>query len=452
MASIDGLISGLNTTQLINQLMQLERQPQVRIQQARGRNEQAINALQGLNTAFLALKTTSTAMTTAASWRPAKATSSNETAVAVSAAAGAPPASLTFDVTQLAVAGSAISSGSASALSDVVASGATISVTKGTDTRSISVGDGSLGAVVKAINDAKMGVTATAVQVSAGVYKLQLSSTTTGAGTSVSVAAGSFTATTLGNVVELAKAQDAVLKVGGTNPYTVTRSSNTFSDLLDGVTMTLKAPATGVRVEVTGDTAAMTTQVAKLVEGANALLADIKRHTTYDVTAKKGGVLVGDGLVRGLQGKVLREFAAGVTVGTTTYSAADFGITVERDGTIKLDEAKFAAAYEKDPAVAEKVLGAAGGLAGRLEALSDTATKAESTTTDVGLLTGAISSREGERTQFDAGIASWDQRLELRERTLVRQFGALETALSQAQSQGQWLAAQLAGLNANKNG
>lgn len=452
MASIDGLISGLNTTQLINQLMQLERQPQVRIRQARGRNEQAITALQGLNTAFLALKTTSTAMTTAASWRPAKATSSNEAAVAVSAAAGAPPASLTFDVTQLAVAGSAVSSGSASALSTVVASGATISVTKGTDTRSISVGDGSLGAVVKAINDEKMGVTATAVQVSAGVYKLQLSSTTTGAGTSVSVAAGSFTATTLGDVVELAKAQDAVLKVGGTNPYTVTRSSNTFSDLLDGVTMTLKAPATGVRVEVTGDTAAMTTQVAKLVEGANAVLADIKRHTAYDVTAKKGGVLVGDGLVRGLQGKVLREFAAGVTVGTTTYSAADFGITVERDGTIKLDEAKFEAAYKKDPAVAEKVLGAAGGLAGRLEALSNTATKAKSTTTDVGLLTGAISSREGERTRFDAGIASWDQRLELRERTLVRQFGALETALSQAQSQGQWLAAQLAGLNANKNG
>lgn len=452
MASIDGLASGLNTTDLIRQLMQLERQPQLRIQQARGRNEQSITALQGLNAKFVALKATTTAMTTATGWQPAKATSSNETAVSVSAAAGAPPASLTFDVVQLAVAGSAISPGSASALSDVVASGATISVTKGTDTRSISVGDGSLGAVVKAINDEKMGVTATAVQVSAGVYKLQLSSTTTGAGTSVSVAAGSFTATTLGDVVELAKAQDAVLNVGGTNPYTVTRSSNTFSDLLDGVTMTLKAPATGVKVEVTGDTAAMTTQIAKLVEGANAVLSDIKKHTTYDATAKKGGVLVGDGLVRSLQGRVLREFAAGVTVGTTTYSAADFGITVERDGTIKLDQAKFEAAYEKDPATAEAVLGGAAGLAGRLEALAETATKPKSTTTDIGLVTGAIDSRERERTRFDASIASWDQRLELRERTLIRQFSALETALSQAQSQGQWLASQLAGLNANMNG
>ncbi|MEX2658103.1 MAG: flagellar filament capping protein FliD [Acidimicrobiales bacterium] len=452
MATIDGLISGLNTTQLINQLMQLERQPQVRIQQARGRNELAITALQGLNTLFLAMKTTSAAMTTATGWQPATATSSNEAAVAVSAAAGAPPASLTFDVTQLAVAGSAISSGSATALSDVVASGATISVTKGADTRSINVGDGSLGAVVKAINDEKMGVTATAVQVSPGTYKLQLSSTTTGAGTSVSVAAGSFTATTLGDVVELAKAQDAVLQVGGTNPYTVTRSSNTFSDLLEGVTMTLKTTATAVTVEVAGDTKAMTAQVAKLVGDANGILADIKKHTSYDVTAKKGGVLVGDALVRGLQGKVLKEFAAGVTVGTTTYSAADFGVTVERDGTIKLDEAKFAAAYEKDPAVAEAVLGGAGGLAGRLEALAEIATKAQSTTTDVGLLTSAISSREGQRTRFDANIASWDQRLELRRTNLTRQFSALERALGQAQSQSQWLAGQLAGLNANTNG
>lgn len=448
MATIDGLISGLNTTQLINQLMQLERQPQVRIQQARGRNEQAITALQGLNTLFLAMKTTSAAMTTATGWHPAKATSSNEAVAIATASAGAKAASMTFNVTQLAVAGSAISAGSATALSDVVATASTIDVSKGGDTRTIDVGDGSLASVVKAINDEKMGVTATAVQVSTGEYRLQLSSTTTGADTDVTVAAGSFTAATLGDMGVLTAAKDATLEVGGTNPYTVTRASNTISDLIDGTTITLKSKGE-TTITVEGDSAAVQGSVKGLIDNVNAVLADIKKHTSYDVTAKKGGVLVGDALTRGLQGRVLKEFAAGVTVGTTTYSAADFGVTVERDGTIKLDEAKFAAAYEKDPVVAEAVLGGAGGLAGRLEALAEIATKAKSTTTDVGLLTSAISSREGQRTRFDANIASWDQRLELRRTNLTRQFSALEQALGQAQSQGEWLAGQLAGLNAN---
>ena len=43
-------------------------------------------------------------------------------------------------------------------------------------------------------------------------------------------------------------------------------------------------------------------------------------------------------------------------------------------------------------------------------------------------------------------MASIDQRLSLREAALRQQFTSLETALSQIQSQGQWLTGQLAQL------
>ena len=42
MASVDGLASGLNTTDIINQLMQLERQPQIRLQNRQQASESAI--------------------------------------------------------------------------------------------------------------------------------------------------------------------------------------------------------------------------------------------------------------------------------------------------------------------------------------------------------------------------------------------------------------------------
>lgn len=451
MASIDGLASGLNTTQIIQQLMQIERLPQMRLQSALKVNDKAIEALQFLNTKFLAIKTAGEALTTGTGWHPAKASSSNEAVAVATASAGAKPATLSFNVTQLATAGAAISSGSATATTDVVAAGTTIDVTKGTDTRTISVGDGTLASVVKAVNDAKMGVTAAAVKVADGTYKLQLTSTTTGAGTGIKVNAGAFTAATLGGMVELTAPKDATLAVGSTNPYTVTRSSNTFSDLLEGVTITLKATGS-TTITVEGDTAAMTSSVKTLVDNVNAALADIKARTAYNTKTNTGAVLTGDGMLRGLQGRLLGVFAAGTTVNGTTYSAADFGLTVEQDGTIKLDEAKFASAYEKDPATAEAVLGGAAGLAGRLVDIAEVATRAEKSTTDIGLITGAIKSRERQSTQLNANIASWDNRLALREQALVRQFTGLERALAAAQAQGQWLAGQLAGLQANTNG
>lgn len=451
MASIDGLISGLDTTSLIKQLMQVERQPQTRLKVARHGNNAAIDALKALNTKFLAIKTAASTLTTATGWQPAKASSTNAAVALATASAGAKPASLTFEVKQLATAGSAVSSGSVSAATTVVATGTTIDVTKGAETRTIEVGDGSLASVVKTINDEKMGVTAVAVQVAPGEYKLQLSSTTTGAGTGVSVAAGSFTADTLGDVVELSAAKDALLEVGGTNPYTVRRSSNTMSDLLDGVTITLQSLGT-TTVDVQADTQAMVGSVRTLVDNVNSTLAEIKSKTSYNVETKRGSVLTGDGMLRGLQGRLLSVFSTGYVAGGTTYSAADFGITVERGGTIKLDEAKLAAAYEKDPALVEGALGGASGLAGRLESSAEMATAPERGATDVGLITGAIRSRERQNGQMDANISNWDNRLELRERALIRQFTALERALGQAQSQGQWLAGQLAGLQANRNG
>ena len=54
--SVDGLISGLDTTALITQLMQLEKQPQVRLQTKKAAAQRAVTAYQDLNTRFSSLR------------------------------------------------------------------------------------------------------------------------------------------------------------------------------------------------------------------------------------------------------------------------------------------------------------------------------------------------------------------------------------------------------------
>lgn len=120
---LDGLSSGLDTTSLINQLMQLERLPQTRLLQKRTKAQQMITAYQGLNSKLAALRDASRTVAAPDGWKAMKATSSAPTVATASAATGALSGSLAFTVDQLATAGALISSGSVSSTSAIISSG-----------------------------------------------------------------------------------------------------------------------------------------------------------------------------------------------------------------------------------------------------------------------------------------------------------------------------------------
>jgi flagellar hook-associated protein 2 len=444
MASVDGLVSGLNTSEIIKQLMQLERQPQVRLQGRQTMVESAISALKDLNTKFLSITTAAGKLNTTAGWQLATATSSDTTRVAATATSGATQSSLTFSVEQLAKASTSLSAGSVTATTDSVAAASTsIFITKGSAAAvEINTGDGSLGAVVNAINKAGAGVTASAVQTTTGEYRLHLSSTTTGADTAITITDGAGAnpfAATLGNQDTVVAGQDAKLLVGTT---TVTRTSNTISDLMTGVTLSLTKAEAGVpvTVEVKSDAEGLATNVAALVDAVNLARSDMKALTTYNLETKNKGKLYGDSGIRSL-----RSSLTDAVIGDGTSSAGIAGVSVERDGTVKFDKEKFLKAMADDPVAVEKALGGSG-LASRLHEVADGASRGQYDSDGPGLIHGAITSRERQVTGLKANISSWDNRLELRQLTLQRQFASLERALGAAQSQGQWLAGQIAGL------
>src|SRR3954447_21996047 len=99
--SIDGLVSGMNTTDLVNQLMQAEALPQTMLKNKVTTQNKVVTAYQNINTKMAALATAAKALGGADAWGAMKATSSSDAAV-VTARAGASSGSLSFKVESVA--------------------------------------------------------------------------------------------------------------------------------------------------------------------------------------------------------------------------------------------------------------------------------------------------------------------------------------------------------------
>ncbi|GAB3761154.1 flagellar hook-associated protein 2 [Nocardioides ginsengisegetis] len=445
-SSISGLASGLDTASIIDQLMQLEATSQNRLKTRQSSEKTVLSALQSLNTDVALLGSKAETLGKTETWQTLKATSSS-TDITATAAATATPGSLAVKVVGLAAAHQ-FALTDAGALSDVVVSGgaSAVRLTSHDGTfRDVPTGGGTLQEVVTAINGATAdtGVTATAVKVADGSYRLLVSATKTGQ-------ASDFTLTNtdgsalLGGVdaASLRRGADAQVTVGG---IAATSTTNTFTDLVPGVTVTLQSTATvgsTSTVTIARDTASVKAGVKGLVDQVNALLSKIDSQTSGKSGTTSAGALVGDGTARSLRSALLDT----VFGSTGLTSMKGVGIQTDRYGKLVFDDAAFDVAYAADPAgvaaqFTKATTPANDGWAARLKTVATTYSDSRT-----GTLTSAVTGRQATIDRLGDDIDAWDGRLELRRTTLTRQFTALETALSSLQSQGNWLAGQIAHL------
>jgi flagellar hook-associated protein 2 len=443
-ASISGLASGLDTATIISQLMQLEAIPQSRLKTQVTTHESAVTKLQELNTKIAALFTKAEALSKPAGWSPIAATSSYDK-VSVTTTTGAQPGSLSFTVLSTAKA-HVLSSTNKNALSDVVVTGGgplggggrDVRLTIGGTQHTINTGGGTLKEVVDAVNNADLGVRASALALGDGTYGLHVEATTTGAA-SVFTLTRSNGQALMGGMTTATAGTDASIKVGN---HTLRSPTNTFTNVLPGVTVTLGVDAvanTNVTATMATDKKAMTETVKGLVEALNGVITDIDALVKTGDKSVKKGPLAGDAGLRQLRDQLL----------DTLYSAggsglSGVGIQLDRTGKFVFDTAKFETAYGADPAAVEAAFAKAAtntGFADRLAAVS----KRASDSID-GSVTMAIKGRKSTIAQIQDNIERWDDRLALRQTTLTRQFTALETALGQMNSQSNWLAGQIASL------
>jgi flagellar hook-associated protein 2 len=121
MSFIDGLSSGLDTSAIISQLMQIERRPQVALDNRRTQEESARTELSGIRSDINALRTMAADLRLASGWNRVTATSSDPDAVTVQATSASTSGSTSFRVTELATAASVYSSSTYSSTNEVVA-------------------------------------------------------------------------------------------------------------------------------------------------------------------------------------------------------------------------------------------------------------------------------------------------------------------------------------------
>ena len=303
-------------------------------------------------------------------------------------------------------------------------------------TTSVAVAAGAtLSDVARAISASSAGVNATAVGVSSSAYRLQLTSTTTGAASDVSVSGGGLDAA-LGSMQVLNAGTDTVLRVGtGPGAFDVTSSTNTVTGLLPGVTITaLKAdPSTQVAVDVSSDSNGIADKMAALVAAANAALAYIDKQSAYDADAKTGGPLLGDSMARDL-----RQQVTDAVIGSSASTPALSGVSVGRDGTVQLRQGRVPRGIQQGPG--------GGRRDDDLHVAAARRRGQERLGPDPGSITTRITNEQDTIRDYTKQIADFEDRMTLRQQTLQTQYAALETMLGKLQSQSQWLAGQLGSL------
>ncbi len=150
------------------------------------------------------------------------------------------------------------------------------------------------------------------------------------------------------NAEQTLEPRDAQMKVDG---ISVTRSSNSVTGVIPGVTLDLKNIAVGVptTLTVSENKTSIKDSVEKFVTSFNALKGVLNKTTKYDSTQKKASLLTGDSAIRSMNNQMQRVMGDVVTgLNSNVRALADIGITSARDGTLTLDSAKLNTALQSN--------------------------------------------------------------------------------------------------------
>lgn len=134
--------------------------------------------------------------------------------------------------------------------------------------------------------------------------------------------------------------RDAVAMLNGIE---VRSSSNTFQDVLDGVSVVAQAASDRtLQMSVGTDTDAIKSAVDAFVKAFNGLSSFIRTQTKYDSTSKTAAPLQGHSTVVGLLGKLRAALNQPLTMGGGKFSRlSDVGITMKADNTLEVKSSKL---------------------------------------------------------------------------------------------------------------
>jgi len=382
-----GVGSGLDVGALLDQLMKVERAPLDLLDKKEASFKSQLSAYGTMKSTLSTLQSAAGSVASLSRLRAVRASVADTTLASASALPGAAAGSYSLEVQSLAQAhklksvnfagtSSVVGVGTLTIEFGTYAAGAfTSNPEKAARTVTIGAGADSLSAVRDAINAADAGVSAGIVNDGAG-ERLVISSKDSGTANTLRItvddddgndtdAAGlsrlAYDAATGGtmNLAQTAAAQDAQFVIDGIG---VTRSSNTVTGAIEGVTLSLTkaAPGTTTTLSVARDIDAATATVNGFVKAYNDAAKALRDLSAYNADTKVGAVLQGDSTLIGVQSRMRSVLAAAVEHSGGYASLSEVGVSFQRDGTLITDPVKLRAALENTAKDAASAFGAVG--------------------------------------------------------------------------------------------
>lgn len=448
MINAAGIGSGLDVNSIISQLMQVESLPLVSLQKKESQLQSQISAYGKLRSAMDSFKSAMDKLSTTEKFEQHSAASSNEDVLKASAGASASMGSYGVVVNNLAQQHKMTSAQSAStAQFGGVSVWDSIDFTVGSNSFSVDLYNNGTPMTLTQIRDAinahpdNSSVSATIVTGNNGAQQLVLNASQSGYDNRIQLGYGGvMTPATLGfadanvdaNGAPLASLQqlDASFVVDG---MSVTRATNSISDVISGVTFDLKSAGSS-NITVSRDTAAVTETVKSMVTSYNELNKVIK-----DL---KSGDLKGDSTLNSIVSQLRTEINTPVVAGVFK-TMGEVGILTNRtDGTLEVNTTTLENALNTDFSGVASLFGnESDGIAMRLKNLAS-----EMLSLGDGLLTARTDGLNARVKENQKQQDRMEYRLETIEKGYRRQFTALDTLMSQMNATSSALQNQLAAL------
>ena len=313
--------------------------------------------------------------------------------------------------------------------------------------------------IVDAMNDADLGVEASLVNTGAASnpYKI-LFSGELGADNAFTVTNTSNTGTTLAMTTQVSTASNSELVVNG---VAIERTSNTITDAIDGITMTLSAATAGTsKISVEQDKSGIETKLRTLVDTYNDVKAKFRSLMDPDSNDEYGGIFSGNGSFRLVTDRVARLVSDPSSTATDNMSyLSDLGISLDRYGDLEIDEDRLTSALTDNFDDIVSILSADTenqtiyGDADRGIAGDAIQTLTEMMSSDGTIMTQS-DSLSGKIDDYEEELADLDRRMSQVYDRYLAQFTAMETAIDQLNSTKDYLKTALEGLpfnNRNNN-
>ncbi len=466
-----GLGSGLDVNSIVSSMMALEARPLDMLKTQASSINTKISTFGKLQSLFSALRDKANGLSSATTWNATTATASDTSAVKVSTGPTSAAGNYAVNVQKLAASQSVVGGAVASASAELSMGELTIELGSWTGDPisgfapksggspvvvSIAEGETSLTAIRDKINSAGAGVVASIVNDASGA-RLAIRSKETGEESAFRISAvetfddgvatsglSMLSFDLAGGASQMTRTKAAANALVQINGIDVTSASNTLSDVVDGLTMTLTKETTSpIDVTVAADTASIKTKITEFITAYNELSTYLRSQTSYNADSGSGGPLQGDSSAVGLQNQLRGVLNAANTSSTTWSRLSDVGITMGKDGKLSADATRLDNALNNLPEL-RKLLATDGddeastGFLRRYKEMADAALSSS------GTFYSRTQSLQDQLRRNTARQDDLQRRLDLVESRMRKQYQALDATMATLNGLSGYVSQQIA--------